>query len=180
MSLRVAGAFVGAAAIAVAALLDTTLPGTTIPQTAQTLAVVLVGGVLGARMGAISAVLYVVLGVVGVPVFAGGEAGLERLAGPTGGYLVGFGFAAATAGWWVASGRALGLGWAVGGMVIAHVEILVLGWAWLSLQIGAGAAFGSGVAPFILGAVVKSVVAGVVLTWVARSRERTTHDHEAA
>lgn len=169
----------GAAVIAIAARLALTLPGTPVPQTAQTLAVVLVGGLLGPSAGALAALSYVGLGVVGVPVFAGGEAGLDRLIGPTGGYLLGFVLAAAIAGWWMASGRCARMASAVGGMALAHILILAVGWGWLSLQIGAVEAFGGGVGPFLLGAVVKSVLAGVALAWVAGSRSRATRSDSA-
>ncbi len=172
MSRRVALALIGAVAIALAARLGLTLPGTSVPQTAQTLAVVVVGGVLGPAYGAVSVALYLALGVVGVPVFAGGASGLETLAGPTGGYLLGFVCAAATAGWWVALGRAATVVSAVAGMVLAHLQILVLGWAWLALEVGATAAYSGGVEPFLVGAVVKSVIAGVTLAWVVRLGEQ--------
>lgn len=166
-------AVIGAVAIALSARLGLTLPGTSVPQTAQTLAVVMVGGVLGPAYGAVSVALYLGLGVVGVPVFAGGASGLETLVGPTGGYLLGFVCAAAVAGWWMGSGWCLRGASAVAGMALAHLQILMLGWAWLALELGSNAAYRGGVQPFLVGAVVKSVIAGVTLAWVARSRERT-------
>ncbi|MFN3337582.1 MAG: biotin transporter BioY, partial [Thermomicrobium sp.] len=80
----------GSLATALAARVSIPLPFTPVPITGQTFAVLLVGAVLGSRRGAASMALYVVQGLAGLPVFAGGKAGLAVLLGPTGGYLVGF------------------------------------------------------------------------------------------
>ena len=66
------------------------LPGTPIPLTGQVLAVLLCGAVLGSGYGALSQVIYVLLGVAGIPWFSGGRGGFGVLLGSTGGYLVGF------------------------------------------------------------------------------------------
>jgi len=67
-----------------------TLPIGPVPFTLQVLFVLLAGAVLGARLGALSVVLWILLGLFGLPVFAGGKAGPMVLFGPTGGYLLGF------------------------------------------------------------------------------------------
>jgi biotin transport system substrate-specific component len=64
--------------------------GSAVPVTLQTLGVMLAGLVLGARLGALSVLVYLAIGAAGVPVFAGGNAGLATFAGPTGGYLIAF------------------------------------------------------------------------------------------
>lgn len=74
------------------------LPGTPVPATLQTLPVLLAGLLLGARLGALSQVVYLGLGLAGLPVFALPGAGPGYLLGPTGGYLVGFIIAAWLAG----------------------------------------------------------------------------------
>jgi biotin transport system substrate-specific component len=89
----------GAALTALAAQVSFTAPWTSVPYTLQTGAVLLVGTALGLRRGAASMALYVLAGVAGLPVFAGGDHGLARLLGVTGGYLVGFVVAAALVGW---------------------------------------------------------------------------------
>jgi len=66
------------------------IPLPPVPITLQTLFLGLAGTLLGARLAALSQVVYILLGVIGLPVFAGGKAGLGVLIGPTGGYLVGF------------------------------------------------------------------------------------------
>jgi len=66
------------------------IPLQPIPFTLQTFFTALAGTILGSRAGAVSQVVYVILGCIGLPVFAAGKAGLGVLFGPTGGYLLGF------------------------------------------------------------------------------------------
>src|SRR5436190_15128116 len=70
-----------------------------VPVTGQTLAVLLVGATLGSLRGALALVLYAVVGIVGLPVFSEGAHGLGVIAGPTGGYIVGFIISPALVGW---------------------------------------------------------------------------------
>ncbi|QZY28202.1 biotin transporter BioY [Nocardioides coralli] len=91
-----------AALVAVCALLPAIKVGAGIvPITLQTFAVLLAGAVLGARRGFLAVLLYVVVGAAGLPVFSGGASGLAVLAGPSGGYLVGFPLAAGLCGFLV-------------------------------------------------------------------------------
>ncbi len=66
------------------------LPFTPVPITGQTLAVLLIGAVLGSKRGGLSLALYILEGLAGLPVFAGGTGGMGVLFGPTAGYLIGF------------------------------------------------------------------------------------------
>lgn len=66
------------------------IPVGTIPLTLQTFAVALCGAMLGPGLGALSVVVYLLIGAVGVPVFNGFTAGFGRFVGPTGGYLFAF------------------------------------------------------------------------------------------
>ena len=157
-------------AIALASRLAIPIPGTDVPQTAQTLAVLATGVLLGARLGPLAVVAYIALGIAGVPLFADGASGVARLLGPSGGYLLGFVAAAAIAGWWVERGYAAAFPRALGGMTLAHVVVLVSGWVWLSMSIGAGRAFSAGVEPFLLGAVVKSALAALLALAVCAKR----------
>jgi biotin transport system substrate-specific component len=91
-----------AALVAVCALLPAIKVGAGIvPITLQTFAVLLAGAVLGAKRGFLAVLLYVVVGAAGLPVFSGGASGLAVLAGPTGGYLIGFPLAAGLCGFLV-------------------------------------------------------------------------------
>ena len=87
-----------AAFIAVCAILPGIPTPSGVPITLQTFAVILAGLVLGARRGGLATLLYVVLGLAGLPIFSGGVGGVAVLAGPSVGYLLAFPFAAALAG----------------------------------------------------------------------------------
>jgi biotin transport system substrate-specific component len=95
---RAFGVALGAAVVAASAQVVVPVPFSPVPMTLQPLAVLAVGGVLGAAGGASSLALYLALGLLGFPVFAGGGAGLMHVLGPTGGYLLAFPAAAAVAG----------------------------------------------------------------------------------
>lgn len=156
----------GAATVAVAAQAAVPLPGTPVPMTLQPLAVLVVGGLLGARLGAAALVLYLALGALGLPVFTpGGLPGAARLMGPTGGYLLSYPVAAAVVGWLVASVRppapALRLLLAAAaGMVVIHLG----GSAQLAILTGnAGAATRYGLIPFLTGDLLKIGIAALLI-----------------
>src|ERR687883_659666 len=88
----------GAVYVAVAAQFAVPVPFSPVPMTLQPLAVLAVGGVLGAAGGAAALAAYLALGMLGAPVFAGGASGIAHLIGPTGGYLLAFPVAAAVVG----------------------------------------------------------------------------------
>jgi len=88
----------GAIVVAIAAQVVVPVPFSPVPMTLQPLAVLAVGGLLGAAGGLSALVLYLLLGILGLPVFAGGGSGAWHLLGPTGGYLLGFPVAAAVTG----------------------------------------------------------------------------------
>ena len=104
---RVIAVILGAALVTLAAQIAVPLPGTPVPMTLQPLAVLLVGGLLGARLGATSMVLYLALGIAGLPVFTPTVPlfGIARLLGPTGGYLLAYPVAAWVVGWLTDPGR---------------------------------------------------------------------------
>lgn len=88
----------GALFVALLAQIQVPLPFTPVPLSGQTFGVSLVGASLGSRRGALSLVLYLLLGALGAPFYAGGTGGIATLLGPTVGYLVGFVGAAAAIG----------------------------------------------------------------------------------
>jgi biotin transport system substrate-specific component len=96
---RIVAIVIGAAVVALAAQVSFRLPLTVVPWTLQPLAVLIVGGLLGAAGGASALVLYLAAGASGLPVFAGGSGGVLHLIGPTGGYLLAYPLAAAVTGW---------------------------------------------------------------------------------
>ncbi|MGH7526140.1 MAG: biotin transporter BioY, partial [Gemmatimonadales bacterium] len=88
----------GALLVALSAQVTVPVPLNPVPMTLQPLAVLVVGGLLGGASGAGALVLYLALGMLGLPVFAGGSSGIVRLLGPTGGYLLAFPVAAGLTG----------------------------------------------------------------------------------
>ncbi len=96
IGVRVAAVVAGAVLVAAAAQVSVPLPGTPVPMTLQPMAVLLVGGLLGARLGALSMILYLAMGAAGLPVFTPTVPllGVARLLGPTGGYLLAYPLAA--------------------------------------------------------------------------------------
>lgn len=93
---RAAAVVLGAVLVAIAAQIAVPLPGTPVPMTLQPMAVLLVGGLLGPELGAISMVLYLAMGAAGLPVFTPSVPvpGIARLFGATGGYLLAYPIAA--------------------------------------------------------------------------------------
>ena len=165
---RVLGVVIGAAVVALAAQVAVPLPFTVVPLTLQPLAVLVVGGLLGAAGGAAALVLYLAAGASGLPVFAGGSAGAIHLIGPTGGYLLAFPVAAAVTGrlTGLADGRSGGA--AVGrvllataaGMLVIHVG----GLSQLILLSGDPAtAFRLGFRPFFANDLVKVGLAALLI-----------------
>ena len=155
---------VGAAALLVAgsAQVSVLVPLSPVPMTLQPLAVLVVGGLLGASLGASALVLYLALGLLGLPVFAGGSGGLLHVLGPTGGYLLAFPVAAAVAGGLV--GRTPSLGRVLLGCALAMVVIHAGGAAQLALLGGdAGAALRVGFVPFLTGDLLKIGLAAAVI-----------------
>lgn len=145
---------------------------TPVPMTLQTLFVLLAGALLGPVAGATSQLLYLGLGVAGVPVFAMGAAGLPWIFGPTGGYLMAFPLAAALVGWISgAEGGALRTAMA---LVVGSSVIFVMGAGWLSVvtDLDRGALFGVAVQPFLVGAVVKAAICFVATRRIVAKRRR--------
>jgi biotin transport system substrate-specific component len=121
-----------AAATALAA--QVYIPVQPVPFTLQTMIVLLAGASLGPRNGAMSQFLYLGVGAIGLPVFAGGAIGFARLLGPTGGYLLAFPVAAAIVGYLVQRKRSLL--WTVVSMLAGLLVIFVAGTAQLALFTG--------------------------------------------
>lgn len=165
----------GTILIAVSAQLRIYLPNDPIPVTGQTFAVLLAGGALGFRRGIASTTLYLLLGLVGLPVFAGGRNGVEVVLGVSGGYIVGFILAAAIV------GRLAELGWdrhllgSVGAMVLGSFLIYLVGVPWLAVTAGQPVdwAIANGLTPFLLGDALKIALAAAVFPvawWIVGRR----------
>lgn len=165
----------GALLIYLTARISIPLPGNPVPITGQTFGVLVVGGALGLRRGFAASVLYVLLGVVGLPFFAEGKGGVGVIWGATGGYLVGFALASALV------GRLAELGWdrrfvgSVGACALGNLAIYLVAVPWLAVVTGSdpASAIGTGVVPFLAGDVLKLLLAAAVFPvawWVVGRR----------
>jgi len=150
-----------------------------VPMTMQTFVVLIVGMAFGWRLGAATVLLYLAEGALGLPVFAGTPAkgiGLAYMAGPTGGYLLGFAVAAAAVGYLGQRGWHRSLLATLAAMVIGTALIHLFGYVWLAQLIGLEKAFQFGVLPFLWGDVFKIALAAAVLPacwkFLARTREK--------
>jgi biotin transport system substrate-specific component len=160
---RALAALAGALAVAVAAQVALPVPGTPVPVSLAPLAVVLVGGLLGARTGAAALATYLAMGVLGLPVFAPvGVPGAARLLGPSGGYLLAYPVAAAVAGAVTARGGTwprVVLAPALGILLIYAGGVAQL----LVLTGSAAQAAALGAAPFVVADLAKIGVAALAL-----------------
>jgi len=148
-----------------------------IPITGQTFAVTLTGALLGSRLGALALVAYLVEGCFGLPFFANFSGGIGVLLGPHGGYLVSFPAAAYITGAFAEHGWDRRFLTAVAAMAIGSVIILAAGWSWLVvLRTPPLAAFKVGVAPFIVGDIIKVLLAAAVLPtgWAILKRKASS------
>lgn len=135
-----------------------------VPITLQTFAVTLTGALLGSRLGAAALITYLIEGAAGLPFFAGSAGGITVVFGPTGGYLVSFPAAAYITGAFAEHGWDRRFLSAVAAMTTGSIVILLSGWAWLMvLRSSPVDAFMIGVAPFIVGDIVKILLAAAVL-----------------
>jgi biotin transport system substrate-specific component len=137
-----------------------------VPMTMQTFAVLVIGAVYGARLGAATLVLYLAEGAIGLPVFAGTPEkgiGIPYMMGPTGGYLVGFVLAAWLVGFLAdrGGGRTIMPMFAV--MMLGHVVIFICGVAWLASLVGFAKAWAFGVAPFYWATLLKTALGAALV-----------------
>ena len=145
--------------IALFALISVPLPFTPVPIAAQAQVILFLSVVLGSRRSVAAVALYLMQGAVGLPVFAGGKAGLLVLAGPTGGYLLGYLVAAFITGW-ISESLKEKTAWKVfGAMTVGNAAIFLFGALWLSHFVGWQGAWMLGVVPFLCGDLFKLLLA---------------------
>lgn len=155
----------GALLTAAAAQVQVPLPFTPVPVTGQTFAVLLAGAALGMRRGAAAQALYLLLGAVGLPIYADGAGGWQAATGATAGYLVGFVLAGALTGALAERQLDRRVTTALPAMLAGSAVIYMTGVVWLSihLQVSLVAAVSLGLTPFLIGDVVKLMAAGLLL-----------------
>ena len=162
-----------AAVALVAVAAQVTIPWYPVPFTGQTFAVLLAAGVLGMWRATAAMALYMLVGIVGAPVFADQASGWSIIMGPTGGYIIGFIVGAAVIGFLAEKGADRNMVPMIGALLLGAVIIFTIGAWWLAEYDFAGVRFGwanayqTGVEPFILGDLLKlGIVAGLLpLGW---------------
>ena len=146
------------------------VPGSPVPLTGQTLGALLLGTAYGASLGFSTFAFYIAAGIAGAPLFADHSAGIERLSGATGGYLIGMLVAT-----WV-TGALAGRKWdqkiatVIPTMLIGTTIIFTFGLFWLHQSTGQSWSwtFQKGLQPFVIGEVIKIAIASTALPTVWR------------
>jgi biotin transport system substrate-specific component len=174
---EVALVLVGTLALVVAAKVK--VPFYPVPMTLQTLAVMAIAVTFGLRLGVATVLAYLAEGVLGIPVFTNTPplvAGPAYLLGPTGGFLAGFVVLAIIVGYAADRGWSRSIPKLIATLVVGEIVMMALGFAWLAgfaqlptgaTGIGMAKAWAGGVAPFILGDLLKIVLVAfaVPATW---------------
>jgi biotin transport system substrate-specific component len=178
----------GAAVVAVLAQVE--IPLWPVPITGQTLGVILVGAALGARRGAAALLTYMLLGLAGLPVFAGFTGTLAAVAKPSFGFIIGFVFSAYVAGWfaeraWDRRPALAFVGFAAASVIpflfgipyLAVVLNVVLGMELTFWQI-----LEAGLFPFIVGGLIKAAIAAILIpgAWALVRRIDAIKKHDAS
>ena len=147
------------------------LPFSPVPITAQTMAVLACGLFLGPVTGALTVLAYLLEGALGLPVFAGGTAGLAKIFGPTGGYLAGFVLAAFMVGYLSERIKAMSYFRLLLTLAAGSTMIFVTGLVGLAVFAPEGNLLEIGLYPFLPGAMVKIVVVASALSVYKKIRK---------
>jgi biotin transport system substrate-specific component len=137
-----------------------------VPMTMQSFVVLCLGATLGARLGALTVLLYLAEGAAGLPVFAGTPEkgiGIAYMMGPTGGYLVGFVAAACLVGWLAERGWDRSMPWLFLAMALGHAVLFAPGVLWLTQFVGLEKAWALGVAPFYAATLFKTALGALLV-----------------
>ena len=143
--------------------------GWPVPITGQTFAVLMIGVLFGSKRGSLAVLTYILEGAAGLAFFAQGKAGITALAGPTGGYLVGFIFAAYIVGLLAERGWDKRIETTILTMIFGNLIIYAFGLGWLFVLASSGKLTDAkgilvvGLYPFIIGDIIKIAVAAALL-----------------
>ncbi|MFC5585474.1 biotin transporter BioY [Nitratireductor kimnyeongensis] len=171
LAFKVGAVVLGTLALALASRIE--VPMVPVPVTMQTFAIAMIGALYGARLGTMTVLAWLGEAMMGLPVLAGGAGGVAHFAGPTGGYLASFPLMALLVGLltergWNAQRPLL----AFSSMLAANALCLTMGAIWLAGMIGIEKAFLLGVAPFVVGAILKSALGAASLAALSRFAKR--------
>jgi biotin transport system substrate-specific component len=137
-----------------------------VPMTMQTFMVLFLGAALGPRLGALTVLLYLAEGAAGLPVFAGTPEkglGIAYMAGPTGGYLIGFVAAAFVVGWLAERGWDRSVLRLFVAMAVGHLVLFAFGVMWLAQLVGLEKAWLLGVVPFYAATLFKTALGACLM-----------------
>ncbi|MCX7027364.1 MAG: biotin transporter BioY [Spirochaetes bacterium] len=153
-----------AALISIGAYIALPLPGTPVPIVLQNLFIIMAAAVLGPGWGFLSVVIYLIFGLVGMPVFSGGTGGIAKFLGPTGGYLVGYLPASFVIGLIADRGKRTFLSLIFAGFAGMTI-VYCFGITWIKLSVGLpwGKALASGLIPFLPGDLAKILLAAFLV-----------------
>ena len=162
------GAAILAGSLFLALMAQITVPMWPVPMTMQTFAIMLIGAFCGWRLAGETVLAYIAEAAVGLPVLAGGAAGVAKLLGPTGGYILGFLLAAMLIGLLFERGWSRAAPGLVAAFVLGVVVLYLPGLAWLATFVGGDKAVPLGVTPFLAGEAVKLALATAVVVAARR------------
>ena len=151
----------GSLALAVSAKIQ--VPFWPVPITMQSMVALLIGAAFGSRLGVATILAYLAEGIAGLPIFAGMAAGPAYLAGPTGGYLLGFLLGGGFAGWAAERGWGRELSRTLPLMLLGHVLIFAPGMLLLAALMGWNKALAFGIAPFVMATLLKSALGAAMM-----------------
>lgn len=169
IGVRIAAVVIGTIVLTLSSYI--TVPMYPVPVTMQTFAILMVAALYGWRLGTLTVLAWLGEAAAGMPVLAGGAGGIAVFAGPSAGYILSWPLITALVGWLVErgwNGHRPALAFVA--MLIASALCLGFGAIWLAGFIGVQKAIASGVLPFLLGDTLKSALAAVALTLIARKR----------
>ncbi|MEE8340998.1 MAG: biotin transporter BioY [Candidatus Neomarinimicrobiota bacterium] len=161
-------AFSGSILLALLARLSIPVPFSPVPITGQTFGILFIGATLGSRLGALSVIMYIIEGIIGLPVFAGGIGGFLYLLGPTGGYLIGFVPAAYLVGYLAEKGFVDKITPTFIALTLGTIVIFIFGISWLAVTAGIETALKIGLYPYLFGAMVKIILATIIVNSIYR------------
>jgi biotin transport system substrate-specific component len=166
--------FGGAIFLSMLAQISIPVPGSPVPVTGQTFGVLLLATSYGATLALSTFGLYLLAGIAGAPVFANYGHGLDRLVGPTGGYLIGMFLASFVLGKLAGRRWDQKIGSALFAMLIGNIIIFASGLFWLHNYTGKDWAwtFSAGLSPFIIGELLKIAIAGAAMPLLWRAVQR--------
>ncbi|MEO6989993.1 MAG: biotin transporter BioY [Candidatus Baltobacteraceae bacterium] len=154
----------GSALMALSAQVSIPLPFSPVPISGQTFGVVLVVALLGTRQATLAMIAYLIEGASGLPVFAEHAGGALWLLGPSAGYLWSFPLAAYVTGWLLDRGLSRTFAGRLAAVATGTAAVFAFGWAWLAHVLANPAtALALGVVPFVVGDVVKTLLAAAIM-----------------